>query len=445
MSRRKELETQLNDFDPAARRAALDELTCMAVRGEIALPEPGRAFNLHCHSFYSFNGYGLSPAALAWRGRCAGLYAMGIVDFDVLDGVEEFLEACAALGLRAFAGFETRVFVPSFADREINSPGEPGIAYHMGAGFTNAAVDDPGRLAQFKEKANNRTRELAARVGAHLAELGLDFERDVLPLTPRGNTTERHVCVALQRKAEAVFPDAAARTAYLAEKLGAPAEKVAAVLDDPPGLQALIRAKTMKQGGVGYVPAAGPDFPKLDEVSRFALDNGAIPTFAFLDGTSAGEQAMDELLDTMQASGVAAVNIIPDRNWNIADPATRKTKVEKLHDFVAEAERRGLPILIGTEMNAHGQRFVDDFDAAELQPLLPAFERGARILYAHTRLHAHAAMGYLSDWAARCFDGPHAKNAFFAEAGALLPPGATAPLERVTPDLGPAQVLSLLR
>jgi hypothetical protein len=52
---------------------------------------------------------------------------MGIVDFDVLDGVDEFLDACELVGVRGSAGIETRVFLPEFATREINSPGEPGV------------------------------------------------------------------------------------------------------------------------------------------------------------------------------------------------------------------------------------------------------------------------------------------------------------------------------
>ena len=67
---------------------------------------------------------------------------MGIVDFDVLDGVDEFLDACDLVGVRGSAGIETRVFVPEFADREINSPGEPGVCYHMGIGFTSSQVPD---------------------------------------------------------------------------------------------------------------------------------------------------------------------------------------------------------------------------------------------------------------------------------------------------------------
>ena len=92
------LEAQLNDFDPAVREEALDGLLDLAAEGEIELPEPTKAFNLHCHSFFSFNGYGYSPTALAWIARCQGLSALSIVDFDVVEGVDEFLQACKLLG-----------------------------------------------------------------------------------------------------------------------------------------------------------------------------------------------------------------------------------------------------------------------------------------------------------------------------------------------------------
>ena len=152
------LENQLNSMDTVERRSAFDALTAAAASGAVVLPEPGRAFNLHCHSFFSFNGYGYSPVGLAWRGRQLGLSAMALVDFDVLDGVEEFLEAARALGLRSGAGMETRVFVPEFADDEINSPGEPGVSYHVGVGFVSSTVKDPVLLYHLKTLAQNRPR-----------------------------------------------------------------------------------------------------------------------------------------------------------------------------------------------------------------------------------------------------------------------------------------------
>lgn len=438
---REALEEQLNDFDIAERWTALEELAALTHQGAVVLPETGDRINLHCHSFFSYNGYGYSPACLAWRGRAAGLYAMGIVDFDVLDGVDEFLEACAFLGMRGCAGFETRVFVPEFAGRTINSPGEPGIAYHMGVGFTSGEVVDDAPLAAFKRTAQERTRELAARVSAYLDPAGVDFERDVLPLTPNWNATERHVCMALDERARAVFSKAEKRAAFWAEKLGEPVERVAAVLDNAPALQGLIRAKTMKAGGVGYVKPEGGDFPQLRDVSAFVLANDAIPTFAFLDGTTDGEQAMRELLDVMMESGVAAVNIIPDRNWNFPDPDVRRRKGKLLHEFVEEAVSRDLPIVVGTEMNAHGQRFVDDFDAPELAPLLPTFLEGANIVYAHTRLQREAGLGYLSDWARRSFPDTRVKNAFFAELGRRLDPADSEALNHVTPTSTPDEIL----
>ena len=93
--------------------------------------------NMHFHTFYSFNAEGYSPAKIAFLAKQADLAAAGIVDFDVLDGLNRFYDIASKLNLKASGGIETRVFVPEFADKVINSPGEPGIAYHMGAGIAS--------------------------------------------------------------------------------------------------------------------------------------------------------------------------------------------------------------------------------------------------------------------------------------------------------------------
>ena len=135
-----QLESQLDSFDAAQRRQALTALVALVREGKIRLPKPGTDVNLHSHTFFSYNAYGYSPSKFAWLARKAGLTAAWIVDFDVLDGLEEFLEAGRLLGLKTCVSLESRVFVPEFATRVINSPGEPGIAYHMGVGFTSARL-----------------------------------------------------------------------------------------------------------------------------------------------------------------------------------------------------------------------------------------------------------------------------------------------------------------
>ena len=86
------------------------------------------------------------PARFVVEAKREGLEMGGIVDFDVLDGLEEFWEASRLLDLKGCVGIESRVFVPEFSDREINSPGEPGISYHMGTGFTTTAFHRKPRL-----------------------------------------------------------------------------------------------------------------------------------------------------------------------------------------------------------------------------------------------------------------------------------------------------------
>lgn len=435
------LEARLNDFDPDLRRKALEALRGRPGAGGASSASDALAVNMHCHSFHSYNGYGLSPSGLAWLGRKLGLHAMGIVDFDVLDGVEEFLDAASRLGLRACAGMETRVFVPEFSDRVINSPGEPGISYHMGAGFVPGAIAEPAFLDRLKRTAQERNRDVVGRVNPALAPADLDYDHDVLRRTPSGNATERHICAAYVEAAVREFPDPEERAAFWSERLGVAEAAVRAILDDVPRLEALVRAKTMKAGGIGYVLPEGPGFPELEAVNAFVLANGAIPTMTWLDGTSPGEQAQSELMDVMAASGAAALNIIPDRNWNHADPAERRRKAELMNAVIAEAAARDWPILAGTEMNAPGQRQVDDFNAPEMARHRETFVEGARIFYAHTRMQAQAGMGLLSDWAGKCFATPRARNAFFAKLGAALEPGDAYGLSGVHLGLTPEEVL----
>jgi len=132
-----EIEERLNDFDPATRRTALEELAI----GGSALPEEGTNVNMHFHSFFSYNARDYSPSRIAWEARKAGLYAAGLCDFDVLDGLEEFLCAGATLGLRATVNLETRAYLKEYAEHDISSPGEPGVTYIMGAGFAHLPED----------------------------------------------------------------------------------------------------------------------------------------------------------------------------------------------------------------------------------------------------------------------------------------------------------------
>jgi len=413
----KELIEKLDSFDASERRAALVELAAEA--GE-RFPPAGDHFNCHAHTFFSYNAEGYSPTRFAWEAKQAGFAFAGMVDFDVLDGLEEFQEACDLLKLKGCVSIETRTYLPEFSDKVINSPGEPGVVYHMGLGFTT--TDVPASAASFlrdlRERSASRNRGLVERVNAFLSPVELDYEKDVLCLTPSGNATERHICLAYARKAAEVFPNEVELAKFWSEKLGvAPAEP-----DLPEGgaLQGLIRAKTMKRGGVGYVQPGVGAFPKLSDMNRFVLECGAIPALTWLDGTTDGEQDIGRLLETEMSSGAAAVALIPDRNYT---SGVKDDKLANLIDIVERAESLGLPVLVGTEMNSPGQKFVDDCESEELKPLWPVFLKGARIVYAHSVLQKHSGKGYLSEWAHKKFADVFEKNAFYERFGREYQPG----------------------
>lgn len=416
----RELESRLDSFDRAERDQALDDLLALVGKGDVELPEPEPKVNLHCHSFYSFNALGYSPAHVVWRARREGLQAVALVDFDLFDGIDEFHRAGELLGIPTVAGMETRAYIPEFSEREISSPGEPGITYHMVTGLAKSAIDDPEARAfadMLRSSARKRNETVVELVNGFLDPVVLDYEADVLPLSPSGTPTERHLCVAYEAKAAKVIPDRDARVKFWADRLATPADQMASLIDDSRKLQALIRSKTMKAGGVGYQAPTPETFPLMTDVNRFGLAIGAIPMATWLDGTRQGEKDIEELLDLHQAAGSAALNIIPDRNWNLKDVAEKETKVRNLYDIVERANRRGLPIGVGTELNAPGLKFVDTFEAPELDPVRASFLRGSDILVGHTAAVLSGEPGYLSPEMQAKFDSVEAKNDHFAARG----------------------------
>lgn len=435
----------MNNFAPDVRARALAELLSLAQQGHVPLEPESEVANMHCHTFFSFNAYGHSPTSLAWLAKRRGFKLMGVVDFDVLDGVDEFLDACDLVGVRGSAGIETRVFIPEFATCEINSPGEPGVCYHMGIGFTASRAPETvsDMLADLRQRAARRNQSIISRVNAYLDPATIDYERDVLPLSPGGTPTERHIVVAYVQSAEGTLSN---QVGFWADKLEVAPDQVSTLISDAPKFQNLIRAKLMKRGGIGYVYPTPDMFPSVEEFHKLILACGALPCAAWLDGTSTGEQAIESLLELLISKGVVALNIIPDRNWNIADPESRRVKVQNLYDVVQLAQELALPLNIGTEMNSFGQKLVDDFDAPELAPVREAFMDGAHFIYGHTVLQRVSGLGYRSQWALTHLPSRRERNTFYTRVGYQVPPGKEGliRLKRLDSTQSPADILSKL-
>ncbi|HUV08236.1 MAG TPA: hypothetical protein VMX75_10935 [Spirochaetia bacterium] len=410
----------LDSFDPLVRRKALEVLIG---EGE-EFPPDGFNLNMHFHSFFSYNASGYSPAHITWEARKAGLYAVALCDFDVLDGLDEFHESALSLALRACVHLETRTFIPELSEAEINSPGEPGVAYFMGAGFAQNLREDSEqnrRLGTFREQAQKRNEELVRRINIRIPEVALDYRSDVLPLTPSGNATERHIIGAYVDRVRKVFPGEGKRIPFWMDLLKKGKGEVEELEKSRASLEEAVRARLIKGGGIGYKQPGTDTFPKVDGFIAWVLSCEAIPMFAWLDGTSRGEADPAALLEMLVSKGTRAVNIIPDRNWNVRDPGLRAVKRENLQSLVQTADRMHLPVNIGTEMNKPGLPFVDDLNGESLRPFRETFIRGARIMVGHCLLLRYAGFSYAGKKVEAEMGRVSERNRFFGSVGALPP------------------------
>jgi hypothetical protein len=134
--------------------------------------------------------------------------------------------------------------------------------------------------------------------------------------------------------------------------------------------------------------------------------------------------------------------VIPSRNFT---PGVKDQKLQNLYDVIALAGKHDFPVIVGTEMNAPGNRFVDDFSMAELKPLAPVFLKGAHIVYAHSVLQRESSLGYLSAWAKMSFAKTAARSDFFAKLGRQLQPAVEDRLRGLPSDVTPADILAKLK
>ena len=112
-----------------------------------------------------------------------------------------------------------------------------------------------------RRTAEQRNRDLIARVNAFMRPVELDYEKDVLPLTPKGNATERHICEAYERKAAKMFPDPRSAPKFWQEKLGDCPGRERQVAGADPRQDDETRRRRLRAAGQGIVPADGRHEP----------------------------------------------------------------------------------------------------------------------------------------------------------------------------------------
>ena len=324
--------------------------------------------NNHVHTFYSFSPY--SPSFAAFMARWSGLQVVGSIDHDSISAAAEMVEACKILGIASTVGAEVRTtwYDTPFADRKINSPDAPGLAYVVIHGVPRRswkALDH--YLAAIRAARNDRNRrqlEVLNRILSGIGLEALDFNEDIVPLSQSadgGSVTERHLVFAAAHR--------------LMERFGRGAELVRVLQEDlklrvAGTIEARLRDRdnphypydllgVLKSGLVPsiFILPEEDECRPIAEVVAKARELGAIPAYAYLGDVTESptgdkkaekfeDDFLDEIFDVITHLGFQAVTYMPPRN-------TR----EQLRRVQELCRSHGLMEISGVDINSSRQSF----------------------------------------------------------------------------------------
>lgn len=439
----------LNSPRTEDRRMALTEAVGSFGDGTITRPQDTGWVNVLARTFFSYSFDSFSPARLAWEAVIRGLSVIGCADIDNLGALGEMQLAGDALGIRATVSLETIVHVQSYADRELNVPGHPGFMHALGAGFTRVPEldTDAGKLiASLPARSRARNMALIARINPVLAPVSIDYETDVLPLTPADNAEPEHIAVAYVAKAKQVFPELPDLAVYWGDVLGRSPQDAECLLADANSFAEALWDKLSRIGDTeDWRPA---DYPSVTDFYRAVEAAGAIPCLYWHGGETVGEGDVERLLDSAVHWGVRAVALAPDPLWNQAEVEVREWRLGLLASLAAHAREHGIMLLAGSPMSGPRQKFVDSFDAPELSAYFRDFTDGAFWLYGHATLQRALRAGVGSEWCEHAFGLDKAEaNAFYIEVGKKAAPGkgTRVRIANVGPEAKPGEILESLK
>lgn len=320
--------------------------------------------NNHIHTTYSFSPY--SPTAAVYAARAEGLCTAGIVDHDSIAGAREFIEAGEIAGIPTTIGMECRVSMAGtpLEGRRTNNPDQVGVSYMTLQGVPHDKIEFLNDwFALYRAARNVRNEKMVARVNALLPDIGLDFARDVLPLSEfrdGGGVTERHVMYALAKKMTGRAGKGQGMADYLSGIGLALSEKQRAQMLDGGypfyeyDLLGILKAVFIPKV---YVDA-DDECPKLRELAALAKDVGAVLCYAYLgdvgESVTGDKKAqkfeddyLEEVIACLKDAGVPAVTYMPTRNT--------RAQLDRLR---ALCEENGLFQVSGEDINSPRQSFV---------------------------------------------------------------------------------------
>lgn len=353
----------LNRLNAPNRAERLDNLK--ALLGEANFPPAVPEYiNNHIHTTYSFSPY--SPTAAVYAARAEGLCTAGIIDHDSIAGAEEFLAAAELAGIPATVGMECRASMAGtrLEGRRTNNPDQAGVSYMTIQSVPHDKIPVLNKFfAPYREARHVRNRKMADNINGLLPGIGLNYDRDVLPLSlarEGGGVTERHLMYALAKK----LVEQTGRGRPVIERLTgmgiALSDKQRALLEDVEypfyeyDLLGILKGAFV---GKIYVDA-DEECPRVSRLVELCREVDACLCYAYLgdvaDSVTGDKKAqkfeddyLEDVFECLREEGVWAVTYMPTRNT----PA----QLERLRGL---CERYGMFQVSGEDINTPRQSFV---------------------------------------------------------------------------------------
>ena len=344
--------------------------------------------NNHIHTPYSFSAF-QSVTEVVRKAVAEEVRILGINDFYVTDGYNEFMEKCIDHGL--FPLFNIELIGISKEDQDagirVNDPGNPGRTYISGKGLAFQVVlpEHQVKKLQFVVKeSNSQVSKMVDLLNEWLQKQDVDIKLsvdEIMETQAINLLRERHVVKMVRLKLEEKASDDLEYYELLTKVYGgASFEKRRA---DIAGTEDELRSKLLKAGAPAFVPEDEKAFMPVEEIAQIIRDAGGIPTYPLLLDGAGGqvtefEKEKEQLLKVLENRGFQSIEFIPLRN-----------QIGKLKEYVEYFYANGFVISFGTEHNttAMGPMEVSCKDGVALdEELLQISFNGAAYVAAHQYL-----------------------------------------------------------
>jgi hypothetical protein len=358
--------------------------------------------NTHIHTPFSFSSFDSIEQAIL-QAKKENVAALGINDFNTIDGHNEFALRCGEYGIYPLFNIE---FITLHEEDKLkglrwNDPANPGIMYFIGKALNYPVSfnkDSKNLLASLWKGTQDRIWKMIHNLNDILSSHKLDVQISYTEIRNHFATQavrERHLAKALFVAFQNKWLESSVRLEKYRSLFNDPTFN--ADVADSVSMQNEIRNHLLKAGKPAYAEEKFDAFLRLHEAKTIVLKAGGIPCYPFLLDSSCemteNEKNISSLYQKLLDAEIYAVEFISNR-----------VDFDRLKMYARFFKEKGFCVTFGTEHNTPGKISLIpgcaggvQFDA-ELSKM--AFE-GACIHAAHQELHKQKLSGFIDEYGKR--------------------------------------------